>query len=31
VWTNADTLQIRKPVPDCVRMLVRDRARNAWK
>jgi len=31
VWTSADTLQIRKPVPDSVRMLVRERARNAWK
>ena len=31
VWTNAETLQIRKPVPDSVRMLVRERARNAWK
>ncbi|WP_322399957.1 ATP-dependent helicase [Massilia luteola] len=31
VWTNADTLQTRKPMPDSVRMLVRDRARNAWK
>jgi DNA helicase-2/ATP-dependent DNA helicase PcrA len=31
VWTNADTLQVRKPMPDSVRMMVRDRARNAWK
>jgi len=31
VWTNAETLQSRKPMPDSVRMLVRDRARNAWK
>ncbi|PQP02256.1 ATP-dependent DNA helicase [Massilia phosphatilytica] len=31
VWTNAETLQVRKPVPDSVRMMVRDRARNAWK
>jgi len=30
-WTNADTPHIRKPVPDSVRMLVRERARNAWK
>ena len=31
VWNNAETLHSRKPVPDSVRMLVRDRARNAWK
>jgi DNA helicase-2/ATP-dependent DNA helicase PcrA len=31
VWTTADTAQTRKPMPDSVRMLVRDRARNAWK
>jgi DNA helicase-2/ATP-dependent DNA helicase PcrA len=31
VWTNAETLQVRKPMPDSVRMMVRDRARNAWK
>jgi DNA helicase-2/ATP-dependent DNA helicase PcrA len=31
VWTNAETLQARKPTPDSVRMMVRDRARNAWK
>jgi DNA helicase-2/ATP-dependent DNA helicase PcrA len=31
VWTNADTQHIRKPVPDTVRMLVRERARNAWR
>ena len=31
VWTNADTLQVRKPMPDSVRMMVRERARNAWK
>jgi DNA helicase-2/ATP-dependent DNA helicase PcrA len=31
VWTNAETLQVRKPVPDSVRMMVRERARNAWK
>jgi DNA helicase-2/ATP-dependent DNA helicase PcrA len=31
VWVNADTAHSRKPVPDSVRMLVRERARNAWK
>ena len=31
VWSTADTQQTRKPMPDSVRMLVRDRARNAWK
>jgi DNA helicase-2/ATP-dependent DNA helicase PcrA len=31
VWMNADTPQSRKPMPDSVRMLVRERARNAWK
>jgi DNA helicase-2/ATP-dependent DNA helicase PcrA len=31
VWNDAETLHSRKPVPDSVRMLVRDRARNAWK
>jgi len=31
VWMNADTPQSRKPMPDSVRMMVRDRARNAWK
>jgi DNA helicase-2/ATP-dependent DNA helicase PcrA len=30
VWTNAHTPHIRKPVPDSVRMLVRERARKAW-
>ncbi|MEX5747799.1 ATP-dependent helicase [Massilia sp. X63] len=30
-WLSADTPQLRKPVPDSVRMLVRERARNAWK
>jgi DNA helicase-2/ATP-dependent DNA helicase PcrA len=30
-WTDADTLQSRKPMPDSVRMMVRERARNAWK
>jgi DNA helicase-2/ATP-dependent DNA helicase PcrA len=31
VWTNAETLQVRKPMPDSVRMMVRERARDAWK
>ena len=31
VWMNAETAQSRKPMPDSVRMLVRDRARSAWK
>lgn len=31
VWLNADTVHARKPMPDSVRMLVRERARNAWK
>jgi DNA helicase-2/ATP-dependent DNA helicase PcrA len=31
VWINADTAHSRKPMPDSVRMLVRERARNAWK
>ncbi|HEX9172600.1 MAG TPA: ATP-dependent helicase [Telluria sp.] len=31
VWLTADTAHRRKPVPESVRMLVRDRARNAWK
>jgi DNA helicase-2/ATP-dependent DNA helicase PcrA len=30
-WLNADTPHERKPMPEAVRMLVRDRARNAWK
>jgi DNA helicase-2/ATP-dependent DNA helicase PcrA len=30
-WVNADTPHSRKPMPDEVRMLVRDRARAAWK
>ncbi|MGJ7918484.1 ATP-dependent helicase [Massilia sp. LXY-6] len=30
-WVNADTPHSRKPMPDAVRMLVRERARNAWK
>lgn len=31
VWMTADVAQSKKPMPDSVRMLVRDRARNAWK
>jgi DNA helicase-2/ATP-dependent DNA helicase PcrA len=31
VWMTADVEKSRKPMPDEVRMLVRDRARNAWK
>ena len=31
VWITADKLQSRKPMPDSVRMMVRERARNAWK
>ena len=31
VWTNAETPQVRKPMPDSVRMMVRERARSAWK
>jgi DNA helicase-2/ATP-dependent DNA helicase PcrA len=31
VWTDAQTPQSKKPMPESVRMLVRDRARNAWK
>jgi len=31
VWFSADDQQIRKPVPESVRMLVRERARGAWK
>jgi DNA helicase-2/ATP-dependent DNA helicase PcrA len=30
-WVNADAPHSRKPMPDEVRMLVRERARNAWK
>jgi DNA helicase-2/ATP-dependent DNA helicase PcrA len=30
-WLSADTQQLRKPVPESVRMLVRERARNVWK
>ncbi len=31
VWLTADQAHSRKPMPDSVRMLVRERARNAWK
>ena len=31
VWITADTAKSKKPMPDSVRMMVRDRARNAWK
>ena len=31
VWNDAETPRSRRPVPDSVRMLVRERARNAWK
>ncbi|WP_036168131.1 ATP-dependent helicase [Massilia sp. 9096] len=31
VWIDAETPHSRKPMPDSVRMLVRERARNAWK
>jgi DNA helicase II / ATP-dependent DNA helicase PcrA len=30
-WVNADTPHSRKPMPDELRMLVRERARAAWK
>ncbi len=30
-WLSAEHQQLRKPVPESVRMLVRERARNAWK
>ena len=31
VWSTADTAQLKKPMPDSVRMLVRERARSSWK
>jgi DNA helicase-2/ATP-dependent DNA helicase PcrA len=31
VWLTADQAQSKKPMPESVRMLVRDRARAAWK
>jgi DNA helicase-2/ATP-dependent DNA helicase PcrA len=30
-WLDAQTIHARKPMPESVRMLVRERARNAWK
>ena len=30
-WLSADKRELRTPMPDSVRMLVRDRARSAWK
>lgn len=30
-WLSADRPEVRTPMPDSVRMLVRERARNAWK
>jgi DNA helicase-2/ATP-dependent DNA helicase PcrA len=30
VWTDADTPRARGPMPDSIRMLVRERARKAW-
>jgi len=30
-WLSADKRELRTPMPDNVRMMVRDRARNAWK
>ncbi|MBQ5949951.1 ATP-dependent helicase [Massilia sp. ST3] len=30
-WVDADRREVRGPVPESVRMLVRERARNAWK
>jgi DNA helicase-2/ATP-dependent DNA helicase PcrA len=31
VWITAETAKSKAPMPESVRMLVRDRARNAWK
>ena len=31
VWVDADTRHARTPMPDSVRMLVREKSRNAWK
>jgi DNA helicase-2/ATP-dependent DNA helicase PcrA len=31
VWNDAETPHSRKPMPDTVRMMVRERTRNAWK
>jgi len=30
-WLDADRRENRTPMPDSVRMLVRERARNTWK
>ena len=30
-WLSADKRELRTPMPDSLRMLVRERARNAWK
>ncbi|WP_426114514.1 ATP-dependent helicase [Massilia sp. PWRC2] len=31
VWVDADTRHVRTPMPDSVRLLVREKSRNAWK
>lgn len=30
-WLSADKRELRTPMPDAIRMMVRERARNAWK
>ena len=30
-WLSADKRELRTPMPDSIRMMVRERARNAWK
>lgn len=30
-WLGADRRELRTPMPDSIRMMVRERARNAWK
>ena len=30
-WRTADAAKSKKPMPDSVRMLVRERARSVWK
>ena len=30
-WVDAERRELRRPVPESVRMLVRERSRNAWK
>ncbi|GAB3385860.1 ATP-dependent helicase [Massilia agri] len=30
-WLDAESRHLRKPVPESIRMMVRDRARSAWK